>query len=185
GSLEPLVGGLRFALRRFRRLGRGSLGLVALVVSPISLGGLSFCALGRLSCRGAIYIGRRPAVAVIDRACRSICSRCRALLARFKRRATALLVASRRSLGRLRVVGTLAREGRASRKRSGDRRSLSAEPRRGKSGRSRAATIGAAITAIAVIKAAHELRAANGRCPLVLQDLLHLIAPELAFLGPT
>src|SRR6185437_13094984 len=175
--LETLVGGLRSALRRFRRLGRDSLGLVALVVSPIGLGGLSFCALGGLSCCGAICIGRRPPEAVIDRACRSVCSRCRALLARLKRWTAALFVASRRSLGRLRVVGTLVREGRASRKRGGDRRSLGAEPRRGKSGRFRASTIGAAITAIAVIEAAHELRAANGRRPLVLQDLLHLVAP--------
>ena len=81
GRLKALVGGFRRALRRFGRLGRGSLGLVALVVSPIGIGGLSVCALSRLSWGGAICISRRPAEAVIDRACRSICSRCRALLA--------------------------------------------------------------------------------------------------------
>jgi len=95
------------------------------------------------------------------------------------------IVLRRRSLCGLRFVGTLARKVRALGEGGGDRRSLGAEPRRGKRGRFRAGTIGAAVATVAVVEATHELGAANGRRPLVLQDLLHLVAPKLAFLGPT
>jgi hypothetical protein len=47
-----------------------------------------------------------------------------------------------------------------------------------------AGAIGAPVAAIAVIEAVDELGAADGGRALVPQDFLHLIAPDLSFLGP-
>src|SRR5262249_39699542 len=105
-----------------------------LVVAPVSLGGLGFGSLSRLS--GVSTVG--------------------AGLGGW----TALFVRFRRGTSRLCVAGILAGESRALGKRGGDLRSLGAEPRRGKRGRLRAGTIGAAIATIAIVEAVHELGAA-------------------------
>ena len=63
-------------------------------------------------------------------------------------------------------------------------RPFGAEPRRGERRRLGAGAIGAAIAAVAVIEAVDELGAADGGGAFVLEDFLHLIAPELSFLAP-
>ena len=67
-------------------------------------------------------------------------------------------------------------------KRRGDLRALG-ENRVMASVEDGAGAVGAAIAAVAVIEAVDELGAAHGGRAFVLDDLLHLLAPQLAFLG--
>jgi hypothetical protein len=64
-----------------------------------------------------------------------------------------------------------------------DLRALDREAGNRERGRGGAAAVGAAIAAVAVIEAVYELGAAHRGRAFVPDDLLHLIAPELAFLG--